>query len=66
LEIRLRRGNALAMDAHKTGRLPGKSDLARWNIVERDFRRMYAAIKDIGGAAPAKEIIQHGKMKRQK
>jgi hypothetical protein len=54
------------MDAHKTGRLPGKSDLARWNIVERDFRRMYAAIKDIGGAAPAKEIIQHGKMKRQK
>ena len=54
------------MDAYKTGILPVKSDLARWNIAERDFRRMYAAIKKIGGAAPAKEIIQHGRMKRQK
>jgi len=54
------------MDAHKTGRRPGKSDLARWNIVESEFLKMYAAIKDIGGATPAKEIIQHGRMKCQK
>ena len=66
MEIRLRRENALATEAHKTGRWPRKSDLARWNIAERDFLRMYEAIEDVGGAAAAKWIVEDGGVRRRK
>jgi hypothetical protein len=46
LEIRLGREISLAMEAHKTGRWPGKSDFARWNMAEGDFLRMYEAVRE--------------------
>lgn len=53
------------MEVHKTGRWPEKTDLARWNIAENDFLDAYQAIKNIGGAAAVKKIIQNGGVKRR-
>jgi hypothetical protein len=65
LDVWLRRENALAMEVHKSGRWPGKTDLARWNIADNDFLDSYQAIKNIGGVTAAKNIIQNGGVKRR-
>ncbi|KAE9375787.1 hypothetical protein N431DRAFT_463851 [Stipitochalara longipes BDJ] len=60
LELRLRREEALASEAHRAGRWPGGDELARWNISERDFLESYQAVDYIEGAVAVKEALKIG------